>query len=235
MGGGLHGAVGNVYTACLEVKLLHHELHVLLEGYHALVHLRVHQFEVRAGHAHLSAPFAPVEDGEAEAHAHVLLVEQVVVALLEVVARLCQAQLQVDVGLEARVGLGVGEVALALYALALHILYVGVVLYGERHGLGQRHIELRHTVVRHHRQLHLVLDIEVAAQVVGGIVYGDLCAQHVGLLVELAHLELQQLVLGDGAYVVAAQGKAVERVGSSLVGERYLEVGLRRGQVEEVV
>ena len=227
--------MGDIYAACLQVKLLHHQLHILLEGYHALVHLRVHQFEVRACHAHLSASLAPVEDGEAQAHAHILFVEQVVVAVAQVVARLRQAQLHVYIRFQSRVGLGIGQVALALQALTLHILYVGVVLDGQRHGFGYRHHELRHAVVGHHGEVCTVLDVQVAAQVVGSVVHRYLCAQYVGLLIELAHLELQQLVLGDGAYVVTTQGEAVERVGCRLIGLRYLQVGLRRGKAEEVV
>ena len=78
----------------------------------------------------LAAP--PVEDGQRDAEADVLLVHGVAPGVLPAVGRLCQTEAQVDVRLQAGVGSGLGHGTLTLYLAALHVLDVGAILGGQQ-------------------------------------------------------------------------------------------------------
>ena len=98
---------GNAHLACLHVELRHEFLHVLAEVLHALLCLYVGKFLLRTCHTHLALAASPVEDGQGEGDTCVLLGEGVRICLAHGVARLRETELQVYVGLEARIGLGV--------------------------------------------------------------------------------------------------------------------------------
>ena len=233
--GGAVGAGRDAYALSLQVELLHQLAHVQLEVGLVLFHLGADQVAVGACHAHLSLAPPPVQDGEGDAEADVLLVQGVAVGIAQLVARLGQAEAQVDVGLQSGVGAGVGHVALALQLPALHVEDVGAVGVGQQQGFFQVDDEVGDGVVHHHLQVRVLADAEVGTQLLHGVFHFDAGVHAVGFLVQLVHLQLQHFVLADGADVIASLRIGVEGVGVGVVGGGYFEVALCRGQVEELL
>ena len=98
----------------MQVELPYQLADILVEVRAALLHLRPHQIPLRTGHAHLSAPLSPVQDGQGDTDAHRLLVERMAVGGREILRRLRQTETEIQVGFQAGVGLGLRHVAFRL-------------------------------------------------------------------------------------------------------------------------
>ena len=164
----------------------------------------MYQVAVALGYAYLALATSPVEDRQRDAEADVLLVHGVAPGVLPAVGSLRQAEAQVDVGFQSGVGAGLGHGAFAFYLPALHVLDVGTVLCGQHQCLAEVYAEVGHGVLDAHFQLHVLLDAQVRAEFLHGIVHLDEGVHAVGLFGEFVYFELQHLVLADGADVVTA-------------------------------
>ena len=193
-----------MYTLCLQVELLHQFADVQVEVRLVLLHLCLHQVAVALGYPHLSLATPPVEDGQRDTEADVLLVHGVAPGILPAVGRLRQTEAQVDIGLQTGIGAGLCHGTLALQPAALHVLDVGAVLGGQQQGFVEVYLEVGHEVLDAHLQVYILLDAQIRTEFLHGIVHLDAGIHAVGLFGELVYLELQHLVLADGTDVVTA-------------------------------
>ena len=210
--------------------------HVLIEVREALLHLRLHQVALRAGHAHLSTSAPPVQDGQGDADAHGLLLGRVAVNLGEAVGSLRQAETEIKAGLQSGIGLGLRHARIGLHPSALQARDVRAVHTGPLQGLAlvDHHVRqlARHPDVR---QRVAVGQSQIGTQVQGALLHRDAGIHAVGLLVQSVDLQLEHLVLRRGPDAVTPLGETVERVGLGIVLAGRAVVALRQNVGEELV
>ena len=202
--GGVVRAGGDADTLSLQVELLDELAHVQVEVRLVLLHLRMDEVAVGACHAHLSLAAPPVQDGEADAEADILLVQRVAVGVFQLVGGLRQAEAQVDVRLQSGIGFGACHGTFALHLAAQHVLDVGAVLVGKQQGGVQVDVQVGHFAANLHLQVQVLLDAEVRAKLLHAVLHFDAGVHPVGLFGQLVQFQLQHLVLADGADVVAS-------------------------------
>ena len=220
----------------LQVELPDEFAHVLVEVREALLHLRLHQVALRAGHSHLSASAPPVQDGQGDADAHGLLLGRVAVDLGEAVGSLRQAETEIEAGLQSGIGLGLRHVALGLHPPALQARDVRAVYAGPLQGLALVDHHVRQ-LVRHPdvRQRVAVGQSQIGTQVQGALLHRDAGVHAVGLLVQQVDLQLEHLVLRRGPDAVTPLGETVERVRLGIVLAGRAVVALRQNVGEKLV
>ena len=111
-----HGpcAIGHLHAVGLQIELPHHLRHVLAKVLHALFGLRLGQFQLRLRHTDTSFAPPPVEQRQRESDAGILLIERMSIRFAQRRSRLREPELDVEVGLQPAVGLGISQITLAL-------------------------------------------------------------------------------------------------------------------------
>ena len=119
-------------------------------------------------------------------------------------------------------------------AYALVIYGVGAVLHGQFKCLCVRNLELWHRVGHDEAYGSVLGKAKEGTEVLHLLLEGDLCIHGIGLFAKAANLQLEHLVLGDGAYLVASLCHAIEGVGTGEVASCHFQVALCVGKAEEI-
>jgi len=232
--GDLVGLIGNVELGTLVVELLHQDEKVLVEVHGLFLEAALYHFPVALGYLHLTTAFAPVEQWDAEAYFHYLIVLQRVVGTTESLVGAGETHLGEEIDL-TEVAFSLGHFIVGFQLATTDVVGKGIVgqclvqgiLIVHQHGWkgvrkdrfqffilsqGQERAELEHVALQ---------GTFVVGQSRLGIQYIQLQLEHI-VLADLSHLSLGlrhfvqllgilQVLLGD-AYILFGQQKVEEIV-----------------------
>ena len=227
------GLFGDAQLLGLVVEVGHEEEDVLVEVHLLLLDAGQLQVAVALGHLHLPPAFAPVEDGDGEAHLHYLVVQEVAVGGLEiaVLARVAHAGEEVDAAQVAPCG-GHGIVGLQL--AAADVLREGVAFEGLLQHLFIDDVDVGDHIGDYRVEVLLLGHAQERAELEHLCVEVALGLGDVRLALEGVELQLQEVVLRDLAHLALGLGHFVEAVGVLLVLPGGGQVLLGQEEVEEV-
>ena len=150
-----------MYALGLQVELSHQLGDVETEVGFILLHLCVHQVAVAFGHTYLPLAPPPIQYGQRNTEADVLLFHGVAPGILPSVGGLCQPEAQVEVRLQTGVGTCLGHGTLALQPATLHVLHFRAILGCQQQGFIQVNAKVGHLSFDAHPQLHILADAQV--------------------------------------------------------------------------
>ena len=102
------------YLTGLHIELHHEFLYILPEIVHALFGGSLSKRELRFSLLHLSPATSPIKDRHRKRDARIFLMHEMAERLADVLTRLRQSELHIEIGLHPCVGLSIGEIAFSL-------------------------------------------------------------------------------------------------------------------------